>query len=110
MKKRALFLYKIFHNRAVFRHGDDLDLPFTLIAHRADSKRSISLTGMFRVNEEEKAARDVHRFNDESHSDIRKPLHIENVTDLFAVGMQCFPGVELFEIEPAVHESADERK
>ena len=65
---------------------------------------------MFRVNEEEEAALDIHGFDDETHGNVRKPLHIKDVADLFAIGVQCFSGMEFFEIEPAVHELADERK
>ena len=64
----------------------------------------------FRVHQEQKAARNIHCLDDESHRDIRQPLHVEDVTDLFAVGMQGAARMEFPDVQPAVHPAAHKRK
>ena len=88
----------------------DLDLPLTLIAHRAQPIGLLRVAGEFRIDQEQKAARNIHRLDDESDRDVCQSLHVEDVADLFAVGVQGAAGMVFPNVQPAVHPAAHQRK
>ena len=87
----------------IVRQCDDLDLAFSLVADCTQPVGFLRLAGQFGIHQEQKAARNIHGLNNESHGNVRQPLHVEDVADLFAVGMQGAAGMELPNIQPKVH-------
>jgi len=94
MKKRALFRRQVFGNGMIASKRDDPNLSFALIPHRAQTVELFTVEDVG-INEEEEAARDIHRFDDETDRHVGETLHIEDVADLLAVRVERAAGIEL---------------
>ncbi len=110
LQERALVQHQLLYDGMIAPQRKGFDLPFSLVAHPAQAIGFLRIAGQLRIDQEQEAARDVHRLDDESHGHIRQPLHIENVTDLFAIGMQSAARMELLDVQPAIDPAPDERK
>src|SRR5687768_9312986 len=89
--------------------GDDLYLAFTLISNCAQSIGFLPVTRELRIDQKQKAARDIHGLNDEPYCHVGELLHIENITDLFAISMQRAAGVEFVNIQQSIYPALDKR-
>ena len=108
MQERAHLYDQLANNRVIIRQSQDADLALALISHCPQVIGLLSLTQVLRIDQEQEAARDIHRFDDQSHGYIRQPLHVENVTDLLTVGMQGLAGVVFLDLQPAVNPALDD--
>ena len=106
MKKRTLFARQILDDRAGLGQNGGFDLSFAGAANRAQEVGLALVLGGILVHQEKETARDPQRLDDEPDGHAGQALHFEDVADRLAVFAQRAAGVELLQVQPAIHPAA----
>ena len=72
---------------------------------RSQSEDAFSVLAGFGIHEEEKAALELHRLDDQPNGHTGQFLHVENVADGFAVLMEGAARVRAVDAQESVHEA-----